>query len=56
MTIALHLKYQPVPIDRAPLTLTEAEAHAIVEPWYALFDQPFRGDAGRATRRAIMAW
>jgi hypothetical protein len=31
-------------------SLTEAQARAIIAPWYSLFNQPVQGDVGGAAR------
>jgi hypothetical protein len=33
-----------IPVTGSTQTLTEAQARAVIAPWYALFNQPVQGD------------
>ena len=33
-----------IPVTGSTQTLTEAQARAVIGPWYALFNQPVQGD------------
>jgi ketosteroid isomerase-like protein len=42
--LAIAVAVMAIPVTGSTETLTEAQARAVIAPWYALFNQPVQGD------------
>jgi hypothetical protein len=42
--LAIAIAVLAIPVTGSTQTLTEAQARAVIAPWYALFNQPVQGD------------
>ena len=44
-----------IPVTASAQTLTEAQARAVITPWYVLFNQPVQGDMRTLQEQVLTA-